>query len=201
VPAEPRPLNTSGDLSEHPLTALLRPRWPISVVDGEPADDGAAAARVLCRRGDEPPLWLHGAGVAALAAPFRGREPEGGVFATFRDRAGTVVRAFAHEGEVVVPFSLAEAYHAFVHETWRDADSSSRALAPWQLALFYRVKGLIPRRVQLFARRALIRYQGVPSFPTWPLDTSVSRLLEFCGQRRSRRASSPGSGRGGCTPR
>jgi peptidoglycan/xylan/chitin deacetylase (PgdA/CDA1 family) len=54
-----------------------------------------------------------------------------------------------------------------------------RQLAPWQLAAFYRVKRLIPRAVQLAARRALIRWQGLPEFPQWPLDRGVQRLLEF----------------------
>src|SRR5262249_8590116 len=49
----------------------------------------------------------------------------------------------------------------------------------------------IRRRVQLAARRRLIARQGIPAFPSWPLDVSVGRLLRFyaaCALRSSGRA-------------
>ena len=81
-------------------------------------------------------------------------------------------------GGVLVPFSLAEAYAWYVSERWR-ATSPNRRLPKQALDLFYRVKPLIPRRLQLSARRRLIEAQGVPAFPAWPLDLSVGRLLRF----------------------
>lgn len=81
-------------------------------------------------------------------------------------------------GGVRVPFSLAEAYDGYTRERWTAA-ASARRLPPVALNLFYRVKGAIPRGLQLAARRALIRWQGVPSFPTWPYDESVAALLRF----------------------
>ncbi len=81
-------------------------------------------------------------------------------------------------GVVAVPFSLAEALRNYVSETWTGG-ASMRGLSATQLALFYRIKRLIPRRAQILARRQLIRWQGKPEFPAWPYDDSVSRLLRF----------------------
>ncbi|MBV9049116.1 MAG: polysaccharide deacetylase family protein [Solirubrobacterales bacterium] len=47
--------------------------------------------------------------------------------------------------------------------------------------MYYRVKRLIPRRVQLAARRGLIAWRGNPDFPRWPHDDSVERLAGFYG--------------------
>jgi hypothetical protein len=79
---------------------------------------------------------------------------------------------------VRVPFSFDEAHANYVSEAWRGA-LRHRALTGNQLALFYRLKPLIPRRLQLIARRALLRWQGLPEFPAWPLDQSVARLVEL----------------------
>lgn len=114
-----------------------------------------------------------------LARPEGGSGSDGEILATFAVEGGGTVRArHDPDGSVVVPFSLTEAYHAYVAEAWRAA-GSPRRLSERQLAIFYRIKKRIPRRAQLAARRALIRYQGVPAFPAWPLDTSVSSLLRF----------------------
>jgi hypothetical protein len=88
------------------------------------------------------------------------------------------------------PASLADAYLWYVAERWRRA-SGNRRIPERGLDLFYRVKPLIPRRLQLAARRRLIEVQGVPDFPAWPLDLSVGRLLRFyaaCALRAAGRA-------------
>ena len=79
---------------------------------------------------------------------------------------------------MTVPFSLAEAYTNYVEERWR-ATRPQRSLSERQLALFYGVKRFIPRRLQLAARRRLVLLQRNPDFPRWPLDESVSRLVQF----------------------
>src|SRR5439155_20755383 len=79
-------------------------------------------------------------------------------------------------------FDPDEAYRNYISEAWTGS-GSHRRLSAGQLRLFYLVKPLIPRPAQLRARRRFIRCQGTPEFPSWPLDTSVSRLLElyaFC---------------------
>ena len=157
---------------------MLRPAWAFAVADPDAAPR-PAGPRIVCRPGSGPPAWLESGGWRLLARPEGGSGSEGEILATFAVEGGGKVRARRDpDGSVVVPFSLTEAYHAYIAEAWRAA-GSPRRLSERQLALFYRVKKRIPRRAQLAARRALIRHQGVPTFPAWPLDTSVSRLLHF----------------------
>lgn len=73
---------------------------------------------------------------------------------------------------------LEEVYENFVSERWAAA-SANRRLSDSRLDLFYRVKRFVPRRAQLWSRRQLIRWQGTPTFPSWPLDEGVSRVLEL----------------------
>jgi peptidoglycan/xylan/chitin deacetylase (PgdA/CDA1 family) len=79
---------------------------------------------------------------------------------------------------VTVPFSLAEAHDNLASEHWR-AGTRPRGLSSDQLNVYYRVKRLIPRRLQLMARRVLVRRQGFPNFPAWPLEESLDKLLRF----------------------
>jgi hypothetical protein len=85
-------------------------------------------------------------------------------------------------GTLYAPFDLGAAYDGYVTEATA-ALSGNRSLSPWQLDAFYRVKAFVPRSAQLAARRLVIRWQGFPQFPAWPMDRSVVRLLHlyaFC---------------------
>jgi len=69
-------------------------------------------------------------------------------------------------------------YEHLVYERWC-ATAQNHGLPPSALSLFYLVKPLIPRSVQLAVRRTLIRHQGTPAFPAWPFEiagTDVIRL-------------------------
>ena len=151
---------------------------------------------------DAPPILDHGAAdfegpaivSAAGAGPMRlltqgewqlFARPEGSSAATGTPFAqfnvnGRAITADLEPGtgRVHVPFSLAEVFDNYVLERWSTA-SSQRRLSSRQLEAFYRVKRVIPRNVQLVARRALVRWQDLPDFPRWPYDDSVSRLLRF----------------------
>ena len=70
------------------------------------------------------------------------------------------------------------AYDGYVFERWIETNPNRR-LSQRQLNAFYRVKPLIPRVAQVHARRLLIRWQGLPRFPEWPIDLSVARLVRF----------------------
>jgi peptidoglycan/xylan/chitin deacetylase (PgdA/CDA1 family) len=59
----------------------------------------------------------------------------------------------------------------------RGVAGETQALPPSALAAFYRVRGVIPRWLQLALRRALIKRQGLPNFPKWPYDESARDLL------------------------
>lgn len=91
------------------------------------------------------------------------------VYATRRD-----------DGSGALPFDPNEAYANLVSEAWM-AGASPKRLSQRQLETFYRVKRFIPRSAQLALRRALIRWQSVPSFPRWPLDDGVERLVTAYG--------------------
>jgi hypothetical protein len=94
-------------------------------------------------------------------------------------RSGYLTAYGTRTGEVEhTPFSPDEAYRRYISETWSEAPRM-RSLPPSLLNTFYRVKRFVPRSAQLSARRVLMRWQGVPAFPRWPLDTSVSDLLRF----------------------
>jgi peptidoglycan/xylan/chitin deacetylase (PgdA/CDA1 family) len=122
------------------------------------------------------PAWLRADGWRLYATP-RWDEPAGEELERF-EVGGRVVSARVGDSSIWVPFSLDEALENYISERWRRA-AETRALSPLQLAFFYRVKKLVPRALQLALRRALIRWQGLPAFPTWPLDDSVAHLLRF----------------------
>jgi peptidoglycan/xylan/chitin deacetylase (PgdA/CDA1 family) len=160
----------------NPLVLLLQPAWDVAIVETD--DRTVDRARVVCHPGRGAPRWLESSGWRLLARPAA-VEPRGDVLATFDiDGGGSVAVFRGADGEVVVPFSLAEACRAYLAERWREA-APTRQLSERQLALYYRIKAAIPRRAQLAARRALVRVQGTPAFPAWPLDTSMSNLLAF----------------------
>jgi peptidoglycan/xylan/chitin deacetylase (PgdA/CDA1 family) len=69
-------------------------------------------------------------------------------------------------------------YELLAFEHWRD-NADTRGLSPAALSLFYRVKRLIPRSVQLSIRRALIRRQGLPRFPAWPFERAGCDLVRI----------------------
>jgi peptidoglycan/xylan/chitin deacetylase (PgdA/CDA1 family) len=124
-------------------------------------------------------LWLRTPTWRALARPDLD-EKAGEVVERFTLDDGTVLSARLDDrtGQVSVPFNLAEAYEALVYERWRDV-APGPGLSSRQLELYYVVKPLIPRSVQLRARRRLIRRQLDPEFPQWPLDETVCRLVRF----------------------
>ena len=163
----------------HPLQRLLLAEWPLRLEDGDDSI-GSADARVTCLSGEGDPVWLRSGDWQLFARPGE-RSPTGGeVIATFECDDGRTLSACVDPSsrDVTVPFSFAEAYASYVSEAWRAA-GTQRQLSAGQLRAYYALKKLIPRGMQLAARRALVRAQGVPAFPAWPSDSSVSRLLHF----------------------
>jgi hypothetical protein len=164
----------------HPLDELLRPTWRTPVADGLRWPTGSESG-ILCRPGNGSSDWLQSGGWRLYVRSIDATDADrGDVIATFVRRDGTETHAVHDEtsGKVMVPFSLAEAYATYVSESWRLGESP-RGLSQRTLGAYYRVRPLIPRRLQLAARRWLIRRQGTPEFPAWPCDTSVSSLARF----------------------
>ncbi|HME03859.1 MAG TPA: hypothetical protein VKG38_12625 [Solirubrobacteraceae bacterium] len=67
-------------------------------------------------------------------------------------------------------------YEILTSERWRSQEDTG-GLPPFALALFYRIKHLIPRSLQLSMRRMLIKRQGSPSFPAWPFEAAGAELV------------------------
>jgi peptidoglycan/xylan/chitin deacetylase (PgdA/CDA1 family) len=146
------------------------------VVNG---NDDSSSVRVLGAV-DERPTWLVNGDWRLFARPARELVTGGTELSQFELPDGSVVSASIDGARtsVFLPFDPAEAYENFVAERWT-MRAGRRGLTPRQLNLFYKTKRYIPRSLQIEARRILIRRQGLPEFPQWPLDLSVSRLLRF----------------------
>jgi peptidoglycan/xylan/chitin deacetylase (PgdA/CDA1 family) len=168
-----------------PQNNVVEGRDPLERLLGLVESPSATAGRTepvvqVAGRTDAAPTWLASDGWRVFARPSRELITGGREIAWFTLPDGTSVSASVDpaRGSVFLPFSPAEAYMNYVAERWTSS-SARRALSPGQLNLFYRAKRFIPRRAQIRARRVLIRRQGLPEFPRWPLDTSVARLLRF----------------------
>jgi peptidoglycan/xylan/chitin deacetylase (PgdA/CDA1 family) len=166
-------------VSRHPLETLLRPTWLCGIDDPDFATK-PETAQVVCDAGAARAEWLRADQVNLFVRPASVHGAGGEALARFHDAQGNAFDATFDDKTCVVriPFSLGEAYRAYISESWRTV-SSNRRLSERSLKAFYLVKPLIPRQVQLLARRRMIQRQGVPEFPRWPLDLSVRRLLEF----------------------
>ena len=131
----------------------------------------------------------------ACFAHVRATPEVGDVWKRFTLPDGRVVGARwdAASREVHLPFDLDEAYWNLVSERWREG-TRVRELGSGKLAVYYRVKRLIPRGAQLRARRMLARWQGRPSSLPGRSSGASHELLRFyvtCVLLGSGRASLP----------
>jgi peptidoglycan/xylan/chitin deacetylase (PgdA/CDA1 family) len=147
------------------LERLLSPHEVFAIVD---------------EAGTGEPVWLQADGWRLFARPYVSDREAGEILEQFTLPDGRIVSASLQDEPraVSVPFSFAEAHDNLVSERWREG-THQRALSSDQLSAYYRVKRFIPRRAQLIARRALVRRQGLPDFPAWPLEQSLDQLLRF----------------------
>jgi peptidoglycan/xylan/chitin deacetylase (PgdA/CDA1 family) len=157
--------NNGTQSKRHSLERLLSPHEVFPILDEAGAGE---------------PTWLRANGWRLFARPLICDSEVGEPVEVFRLSDSRVVNASLLDAPraVRVPFSFAEAHENLVSERWR-AGTLRRGLTSDQLSLYYRVKRFIPRRVQLIARRALIRRQRLPDFPAWPLEESLDKLLRF----------------------
>ncbi len=78
----------------------------------------------------------------------------------------------------LAPRDAAQWYEKLVFERWKH-DQRMLGLPPFVLGVFYELKRLIPRSVQLMMRRWLIARQGDPVFPAWPFDAAGTDLMRI----------------------
>jgi peptidoglycan/xylan/chitin deacetylase (PgdA/CDA1 family) len=170
-----RPEKTAGLEQRDPLDRLLG-----LIEDPIQASEPTESHVHVVGRQDLRPTWLIENEWRLFARPARELMPGGREIAQFELPTGEVLSASFDPARksVQLPFSPAEAYVNYVSESWTSR-VSRRSLSPRQLRAFYHVKRFIPRRVQIGARRMLVRGQRSVEFPRWPIDTSVSRLLRF----------------------
>jgi hypothetical protein len=93
------------------------------------------------------------------------------------DQLGSVWRSQA--GDVVLPFDPNEVVTNFWSEGYRasvNGGSTSR-LRSVAVSGYYRVRPLLPRPVQISARRLYSKVQARTTFPRWPVEPS---LQQFC---------------------
>jgi len=160
----------TAERADKPLRGLERLLRPLESV----AIDAAP--------GSESRTWLSAGDWRLLASP-RSRVDEASRSSVeierFRLEGARSLRAFQRpDGRVYVPFDLEEAYSNYITEAWSE-EAGVRKLSESQLRLYYRLKGLLPRRFWLTLRRTFIRLGKPPSFPAWPLEHGVERLLRF----------------------
>lgn len=165
---------SSVDDGRGPLERLL------ALVEPPSERTTTPTGRLVVAHSDERPTWLTAGTWRIFAQPASAPVGGGRELVRFTLPEGQLVDAChdAARGLVQLPFDPNEAYVNYIAERWK-SDSPRRGLTPAQLNAFYRAKRLLPRSVQIRARRLLIRRQGLPEFPAWPLDLSVARLLRF----------------------
>ena len=165
----PRPTPLAATLP--PLARLLQAQLELPATDA-------------CENAGRTPEWLEAPGwrVYATAKRQRRQDHAAELLESFTLPSGDRLDALRlGDGSVIVPFDFDEAYQNFLSERWR-VQTDLRLLGESQLALYYRVKWLLPRELQLALRRLFIRLRPSPAFPGWPLELSVDRLARFYGR-------------------
>lgn len=84
-------------------------------------------------------------------------------------------------GGVWLPFDPAEVMHEFWSEGYRDAGPRGvrQRLRPALVRLYYAMRPLLPRQVQLAMRRVFSKVQGQQDFPDWPVESALHDLYDW----------------------
>jgi hypothetical protein len=91
------------------------------------------------------------------------------------------------EGNVFLPFDPDEVIHSFWSEGYKRTAEPSAAARVLKLVKrpYYRLRPLLPRRLQIAMRRRFARVQARSAFPAWPAETALhdffAHLFELCG--------------------
>ena len=91
---------------------------------------------------------------------------------------GSVWRA--RDGSLLLPFDPDEVVTTFWSERYLEADQDRAAgrLRRAAMTVYYGVRPLVPRRLQIAARRLYTRVQARQVFPRWPLEPSFHDFLD-----------------------
>jgi hypothetical protein len=123
-----------------------------------------------------------------LGAGWEAAEP-------LRDADGAAV---AHvwrsgDGDVFLPFDPDEVIGNFWSEGYHQMAPPSPAARVLKLARrpYYRVRALLPRRVQIALRRRFSRVQARTTFPAWPFETALDEFCAFMFELAGELAAAP----------
>jgi hypothetical protein len=85
------------------------------------------------------------------------------------------------DGSIFLPFDPDEAQLNFLTEAYHEIAEGAgrRAFRQAAMHLYYRVRGGLPRRVQIGLRRAYARVQVARQFPRWPIETALHDFLDI----------------------
>jgi peptidoglycan/xylan/chitin deacetylase (PgdA/CDA1 family) len=81
----------------------------------------------------------------------------------------------ADDGSIVVPFDLDAPLDALLREQYLPA-AGKTTLQSLARAVYYRLRPVLPRPLQLALRRRFRARQELASFPAWPTETALHRL-------------------------
>ncbi len=119
-----------------------------------------------------------------------GWEPLLAVTGAAGETIATILRR--EDGVIYLPFDPGDVIRSFWSERYLDA-SPGRSGQAKRIAMhgYYAVRPLIPRRVQLFARRRYSVVQGRAEFPRWPIEPSLHDFYDWIGHLLTEIAGTP----------
>jgi hypothetical protein len=172
-------LERPGSVEVRSRAGGLSVRWPS-------APGGEAAVAATVRRPDgvlEIPIHAAVATdhrLAPLLEPSHGRW-ESVRAVTGRDGAAAGSIWCAENGSVVLPFDPDEVLLNYWNErcSLSAAGAARGRLRRVLMVIYYRLRPLLPRRLQIFMRRRFARVQARTRFPRWPIETCVHDFYEF----------------------
>jgi hypothetical protein len=142
-------------------------RWPAGPRRGTPGFHRVAGVTVYGTVVDDAALR------PALEATGGTWHPGEPVSAADGSRAGSIWHDDA--GGAALPFEPAE----LITSLWSEAYAGPGARRGPALEAYYRLRPLLPRRLQLALRRAYSRRQARRTFPRWPVETALHDLYDM----------------------
>jgi hypothetical protein len=174
------PYEVATDLTEHGLAELRSTSggpallWPA-------APPGAPVAAELDVRGDgrRIPVFARVVPDDAIRRLLDGRGEGWSVVGTVDDLDGRVLASVwqAADGSVALPFDPDEVVTSFWSERYTGG-AGAHGLKRMAMLAYYRVRPLLPRRLQIALRRAFARIQARTRFPRWPVETALHDLYD-----------------------
>ena len=168
VPAQNLDLDSRSSLLHVTSAGGRRLVWPRTDAPGEASEHRLGELRIFA-----PALADADAPGALPEGDWQAAEP-------LLDASGsTVVHVWrSADGSVFLPFSPDAALVNLWSEAYR-AGARSAGVKRLALRAYYRVRPLLPRRVQIAFRRQLARVQARTAFPRWPVETAAHDLYDF----------------------